>query len=240
MLFASLSAHLLVLPEQQAHFVHGGKVGIPLELTLSNFSSVQVTPSATPQSVIHPKPDSTHVTKPTKPARPEVRRQGRDIVPKRGQALAPKALQTAQHQINKPDSVKKTALSKEKEIKPSSSKIIEKPTKKNTLSTTQSGQLGTKSNPVVNTAPKFKSRPVAPIYPDSAKRFGREGEVIVSIELDDKGNKTRISIIHSSGYHSLDRAALAAVDKWQFVAYKKNDRPVASQVTIPIRFSLGN
>ncbi|MCL9780930.1 energy transducer TonB [Vibrio sp. S4M6] len=244
MLLASLSIHLLILFGQQAHRVHSGKIGIPAELSLSNFSSVQLAPSSKSTNDIQPKAQakqvSSQITKPTQPVRPEVKRQGRGLIDKKSQPTADKRLNTAKDTIKKPDPVKKTAAKQEQTTKPSVEKALAKSTTSTIASGAQSGQLGSKSTPIVNTAPKFKTRPVAPIYPDSARRFGREGEVIMSIILNDKGDKTSISIVHSSGYRSLDRAALAAVKKWQFVAYIKNGRPVASQVTIPIRFSLGN
>ena len=52
--------------------------------------------------------------------------------------------------------------------------------------------------------------------------------------------RTAVEIVlhRSSGHHSLDRAALAAVRTWHFLPAMRDGRPVPSWVEIPVRFHL--
>ena len=77
-----------------------------------------------------------------------------------------------------------------------------------------------------------------PDYPYSARRFGHEGEVVLEIEITSEGRSGHVSVIKSSGYPSLDRAALKAAKKWIFF---EGDSPFGeSSITITqsIRFKL--
>ncbi|MBF0427525.1 MAG: energy transducer TonB [Magnetococcales bacterium] len=77
-----------------------------------------------------------------------------------------------------------------------------------------------------------------PVYPHSARRMGREGEVLLTVEVTAEGGVARVTIQTGSGVDSLDQAALEAVARWRFVPAQRNGRNVAATVTVPIRFQL--
>ena len=81
-------------------------------------------------------------------------------------------------------------------------------------------------------------RAIAVAYPSSARRLGQEGLVKVQAEIDNDGIVTDGRVSVSSGFGSLDDAALDAVRKARFMPAMKNGRPVASKIIIPIRFHL--
>ncbi|ROS00349.1 outer membrane transport energization protein TonB [Sinobacterium caligoides] len=86
--------------------------------------------------------------------------------------------------------------------------------------------------------PLFADAPVPPVYPRIARKRGQEGTVWIDIALDDKGRQTRVEIYKSSGVRLLDRAALKAVQQWQFLAQRVGNTSYASLVRIPVEFSL--
>jgi protein TonB len=88
------------------------------------------------------------------------------------------------------------------------------------------------------TEPLFASVPVPPHYPQLARQRGQQGIVWVDVLLDKLGHQLRADIFQSSGVAPLDRAALDAVKRWQFIAHRINDITVASHIRIPVEFSL--
>lgn len=77
-----------------------------------------------------------------------------------------------------------------------------------------------------------------PNYPPSARRMGREGTVWLTVEVTETGRVAQVVIKTSSGFDSLDQAALAAVSRWQFIPAQRNGRPVVVRITLPMRFEL--
>lgn len=71
-----------------------------------------------------------------------------------------------------------------------------------------------------------------PIYPRLAQRRGLQGRVLVSIETGMLGFVKKASLKHSSGYGSLDQAALSAAKTWRLGPGLK--------ATIPFEFRLEN
>jgi protein TonB len=88
------------------------------------------------------------------------------------------------------------------------------------------------------TEPVFAAQPKPPRYPTVARKRGQEGTVWLDIWLDEKGNKSKLEITHSSGLTLLDKSALKAVSGWHFKPYEKNGIRIASRVRIPVVFSL--
>jgi protein TonB len=88
------------------------------------------------------------------------------------------------------------------------------------------------------TEPIFSSSPIAPQYPQLARKRGQQGTVWVDVLLDEQGRQIRTDIFQSSGVSPLDRAALAAVKQWRFIAHRINDIAVTSRIRIPVEFSL--
>jgi len=77
-----------------------------------------------------------------------------------------------------------------------------------------------------------------PLYPRKSRRLGEQGKVVLSVEVDPKGNVSQITISQSSGHPRLDQSALETVLKWRFVAGKKAGVPQKMWVNIPINFVL--
>ncbi|NIM28335.1 MAG: TonB family protein, partial [Gammaproteobacteria bacterium] len=55
-----------------------------------------------------------------------------------------------------------------------------------------------------------------PDYPWTARARGHQGRVVLSVWVSAAGLAERLAVLHSSGYASLDRAAMEAVERWRF------------------------
>lgn len=77
-----------------------------------------------------------------------------------------------------------------------------------------------------------------PIYPEGARRAGREGRVLLRVLVDDRGRTKRVEINSSSGDEGLDRAAVEAVKRWRFYPARYGDKAVESWLRVPIEFRL--
>ncbi|PVZ85908.1 hypothetical protein C9426_17495 [Serratia sp. S1B] len=86
--------------------------------------------------------------------------------------------------------------------------------------------------------PRFRFPPEPPVYPVAARQRKQEGTAIIEVELSASGSTQRISLVRSSGFPLLDRAALQAVKRWQFLPKQINGVGIAHQVRIPVRFQL--
>ncbi len=78
-----------------------------------------------------------------------------------------------------------------------------------------------------------------PTYPRNAMQMSREGRVRVRVDIGADGIPTDSSVVESSGDHDLDRAAMQGVRRWRFKPAMAHGAPVASNVTVPIEFKLG-
>lgn len=86
--------------------------------------------------------------------------------------------------------------------------------------------------------PKVKEQR-APQYPKSAKMYEAEGKVFVAAFIDDQGRVTDARVLQSTAPHDLNVSALSAVMDWSFKPARKDGRPVACEIVVPISFSLG-
>lgn len=91
---------------------------------------------------------------------------------------------------------------------------------------------------VVSQAPRFREPPAAPVYPAQARRRNQQGQVLVEVRLDAEGEQREVRVVQSSGFTSLDRAALEAVADWKFQPELLAGQPTPSRVQIPIDFAL--
>lgn len=92
--------------------------------------------------------------------------------------------------------------------------------------------------PLLITNPRFRAPPAPPAYPSLAREQGEEGETVVRVRLDRLGNAEEVLLHASSGHPMLDRAALAAVQRWAFEPGRRNGEAVPAWVQIPVRFAL--
>ena len=85
----------------------------------------------------------------------------------------------------------------------------------------------------VSMAPLTPAHPVAgmesdrpPVYPEIARRRGQQGRVVLHVNVSAEGMPVAVTVAESSGYASLDTAALAAVQQWRFVPATRGGTPV--------------
>jgi TonB family protein len=87
-------------------------------------------------------------------------------------------------------------------------------------------------------APSFLRR-VVPVYPVPARRFGREGEVLLRLAIDEQGRLRRLEVLAGAGY-GFTAAAVAAVQQSTFLPARKDDRPVSATAVLRVAFSLAD
>lgn len=79
-----------------------------------------------------------------------------------------------------------------------------------------------------------------PHYPEEARREGWEGEVLLRVLVGPEGRPESVELSRSSGFESLDQAALHSVKSWRFHPARYGDQRVESWVKIPIVFRLAD
>jgi len=109
----------------------------------------------------------------------------------------------------------------------------------------QAAAIGTPGPSV--TAALIPPRPVAgmetnraPVYPESARRRGEQGRVLLRVDVSADGLPLDVAVAGTSGHPMLDSAALSAVRQWRFVPGTQAGRAVAAVAEVPIRFHLEN
>lgn len=98
-------------------------------------------------------------------------------------------------------------------------------------------ELSSNGGAITELKPDFLSNP-APVYPLESRRRKQQGLVLISVDLDRKGNIKHIYIKQSTGYKLLDDAAIQAVRRWKFAAARIGHMTVESRIDVPIRFRL--
>ena len=89
------------------------------------------------------------------------------------------------------------------------------------------------------TQARYRDTP-RPDYPESARRDGREGRVLLRVLVDDQGRSKQVEINSSSGSDALDRAAAEAIKRWRFHPARYGDKAVESWLRIPLEFRLAD
>ena len=83
-------------------------------------------------------------------------------------------------------------------------------------------------------APKHWSKPK---YPETAKKAGIEGMVVLKILVGTDGSVVDVQVLKSA-HPALDQAASDAAKQWTFSPAKLVDEPVKTWVSFPVKFSL--
>jgi protein TonB len=83
--------------------------------------------------------------------------------------------------------------------------------------------------------PPVPVRTVAPDYPEELRREGISGLVTVKCTIDEQGNVVDPTVMKSSN-PAFEKPALAALLKWKFKPAKQDGTPVATKISIPIKF----
>jgi periplasmic protein TonB len=89
-----------------------------------------------------------------------------------------------------------------------------------------------------STSPPTGGYQVKPRYPDSARRQGIEGTVIVKAYVTEQGRVEQAQVEQSAGHPDLDHAAVEAVGRWRFEPARRGRQPMAMWVSIPVKFVL--
>lgn len=84
--------------------------------------------------------------------------------------------------------------------------------------------------------PKFIYRET-PIYPQIARKLGKEGKVVLRLTINEKGELLNIEIVESAPY-GFTESAVEAVKKSKFLPAMKDGHPIASRAILPIKFVL--
>ncbi len=87
------------------------------------------------------------------------------------------------------------------------------------------------------TAPVLTRR-IEPYYPNDARRTRRQGWVDVRFIVGVDGSVSRASVIDADPKNVFDRAALSAVERWQFTPGLRNGAPVSAELRQRIEFRL--
>lgn len=77
-----------------------------------------------------------------------------------------------------------------------------------------------------------------PPYPADAYRLGKQGRVLLEVQVTTQGMVESLRIIESSGDASLDRSALETVRTWRFEPARRDGRAVAGALNVPVRFAI--
>jgi protein TonB len=85
-------------------------------------------------------------------------------------------------------------------------------------------------------APQFLHREM-PVYPLMARRFGREGRVLLRLTIDENGRLLNIEVLERAGF-GFTEAAIEAVKKSTFRPAMQDGRPVLSKALLPVSFKL--
>ena len=75
-------------------------------------------------------------------------------------------------------------------------------------------------------------------YPASAVSWRREGRAVVAATIAADGHVERVELRESSGYASLDRAALTLVRGQRFAPATRDGESVATHARVPVSFEL--
>jgi protein TonB len=77
-----------------------------------------------------------------------------------------------------------------------------------------------------------------PKYPAMSRKMREEGQVFLRVRVTPEGTAAQVEVKTGSGSERLDKAAVAAVQKWRFVPARQGNANVASWVVVPISFHL--
>src|SRR5918992_920802 len=96
---------------------------------------------------------------------------------------------------------------------------------------------GSSRSGIVLTHARYSDTP-KPVYPENARREGREGRVILHVLIDSQGKTKSVELNTSSGSKELDQAATEAIKRWRFHPAYAGDTPIDSWASVPIDFRL--
>ncbi|PKG58534.1 energy transducer TonB [Shewanella sp. GutDb-MelDb] len=122
-------------------------------------------------------------------------------------------------------------------------KVVEKQPKKQSSQQWAHNQVqaeakqGVSKQSVALNQPTFAAPPTQPHYPKKARQRGFQGTATIEVMFNQVGEQMSLTLVDSSGYRLLDKAALNAVEKWQFSA-PSPQTAYAYTVRVPVKFEL--
>ena len=79
---------------------------------------------------------------------------------------------------------------------------------------------------------------VKPRYPESARRQGVEGTVLLKVRVTEQGRVEAVQLERSTGHQDLDQSAIEAVRRWHFEPARRGNQAMAVWALIPVTFKL--
>ena len=79
-------------------------------------------------------------------------------------------------------------------------------------------------------------RTEAPRYPREALANRISGKVVLAIDVDAQGTPLAVEVEQSEPAGVFDQAAIEAAMKWRLIPERKDGKPVAGRVRVPIEF----
>jgi protein TonB len=180
-------------------------------------------PQETPPDLTPPPPPPEHKEEPPPPPPPEKAPEMTipEPAPKPPEPERPKQQQPPQPPKQKPKPAAPRAVGD------GSSKI---PGNDATTARAASGAISAK--------PAYLRNP-HPAYPEAARAAKQQGVVTLKVNVDVTGRVVSVRVAQSSGFPILDERARSTVaEKWVFKPATSGGAAVASEVVIPIRFTL--
>lgn len=95
--------------------------------------------------------------------------------------------------------------------------------------------------PAPMTPPRFDAAYLnnpRPAYPLAARRRGDQGTVLIRVLVTAEGFAASVGLEKTSGFPSLDEAALTAVKSWRFVPARQGTQAIESPYVVPIVFKV--
>ncbi|MCY3986416.1 MAG: energy transducer TonB [Candidatus Dadabacteria bacterium] len=143
-------------------------------------------------------------------------------------------------ELKKPAPAKKV-VQKKKVTEKKKQKVPEKVEKRDdslALKKQEKPQASEETEQVYATARPSYGHTPRPRYPSRAIMRGYEGSVLLNVHVLPNGEPDEVTVVQSSGYKILDKAALTAVKKWKFQPAQRGFKAVSSWVKVPIEFRL--
>jgi protein TonB len=79
-----------------------------------------------------------------------------------------------------------------------------------------------------------------PTYPPIAARLRQQGVVVLRVHVLTNGRPEQVQVFTSSGFDSLDQAAIKAVNQWTFMPARRGEVATDGWVNVPLAFKLSN
>lgn len=138
----------------------------------------------------------------------------------------------------------KAAAEKAAETQQASTTAPKSSTAGSTRNTASSQGAETSAAPAAASAtpvltPAVLIRSIKPRYPIQAQRTRTEGYVVLSFTVTAEGRTSNIKVTDSQPRRVFDRAAIDAVERWEFKPATRNGEPVDITLTNRINFILG-